>query len=501
MELLHLLFRFLGAVLLWDEPNLNSIRSSTSGGASAKLFPPITHQAYAGKLPAPAGMITMMMGVVPLEAPNSPSSFFGDWPPRWYLDAINQGEGMIRDGGRAPQLVLALIAAITGRRTPTYTAYATPILHDIAGQFNVVVPDSLPTANETAGGGSTSLTLQGAMTRARVDDWVQYVEYNILMEFLAERFPRYVHMWNAQTAGGVDPRAPIQPWTEDRAGLDVFNNLLAQGMVGPQVTPAPYASQPSWAAQVVRDVRQFHHDGYRVGGLVQAIGCYVDGRGYGAHTAWAHRQLHTVYSMTCELHNLTTSVPPAHFNSWASNREVQLWALSQSKATRFASTGMPLMIQAVVCSTFRNPLWCAISGLVMAKAQPGGGPVQGEEPQGMTLPQWLVAVARTMSLLQNAGMSGPDILGLLSSVAQERGDPRYQTFSNTVIEIIRAIAAVPHVGTHPGVPEREAVELIEFADRHMLAEYLATYHEAEVVLHEALVERNEGLRLRTHFRL
>ena len=268
-----MLFRFLGAVLLWDEPILNPIRFSTSVGTPDELLPPITHQAYAGKLPAPSGMITMMMGVVPLEAPSSPSSFFGDWPPRWYLDAINQGEGMIRDGGRAPQLVLALIAAITGRRTPAYTSYAAPILHDIAGQFNVVVPESLPSTNDTAGSGSTSLTLQGAMTRTRVDDWVQYVEYNILLEFLTERLPQYVHMWNAQTAGGTDPRAPIQPWTRDRAGLDVFNGLIAQGMVGPQTTPVPYITQPSWAAQVVRDMRQFHQEGYRIGGLVNHLLC------------------------------------------------------------------------------------------------------------------------------------------------------------------------------------------------------------------------------------
>ena len=150
---------------------------------------------------------------------------------------------------------------------------------------------------------------------------------------------------------------------------------------------------------------------------------------------------------------------------------------------------VPGLLQAVVCSTLRSPLWCAVAGLVIAEAQPGGRDEQGEGPQGMTLPQWLVAVARTMRLLQDHGMSGPDILGLLSAVAQERGDPRYQTFSNTVIDIIRAIASVPHVGAHPGVPEREAVELVEFADRRTLAEYLATYHETEVILHEALLER------------
>ncbi|CAE7845629.1 unnamed protein product [Symbiodinium microadriaticum] len=302
MALLRSFMIFVGAAFFWDELIPTPIRSAIFACKHYECGKQLMTFAAASHLPVTIAAVTSLQ----VSAPES--TRFGSWPPRWFLDAVNLGHAMMRDGARAPELMLALISTISGRGVPGYTAYATSIVSDIT-------PEQIPTEPGNSRASMPSLTLQGCMAAYRVEDWVTYVEYNILLEYLTETFLRYVHMWNAQTAGGADPTSPIRPWTMDTAGLDIFNALIAQGPGG-----RPPAEQPlparSWSQQIVEDVHRFHRQGYRVQGLIQAIGTYVDSRGYGSDTNWAHRQLHLAWSMTYNLHNTTTSVPPSSFNQW-----------------------------------------------------------------------------------------------------------------------------------------------------------------------------------------
>ena len=296
------------------------------------------------------------------------SARFGAWPPRWFLDAVNQGQGMIRDGARGPQLVLALIAAVSGRGAPSYTAYATPIISDLAENLHVLAPACIPTGDDARPVAAPSFIFEGYMTMYRVEDWIRYVEYNILMEYLGEEHPQHVHIWNAQTASGASPTEPISTWRNDDGGLALFNRLISQGPVGNR----PVGIVPptmSWASQVVQDIRHFHHEGYRVGGLVQAVGTYVDSRGYGAATNWAHRQLHLVYSLVYDLHNQTNAVPPSGFNQWASNREVQLWALARSGQRPRSQPGLTFPM--LLCLATARPAACGLFLMGVVQAQPG----------------------------------------------------------------------------------------------------------------------------------
>ena len=481
MEFLLRVLRSWGLALLWDVLLPDTPTYSTIWEAPPGPLPHHRGQAVAMKFSASFTALTIPQVTAPT------SNVFGAWPPRWYLDAVNQMEAMVRDGARAPELMLALISAVSGRGSPPYTAFATPVLTDIAEHFQVLAPACLPTGHELVPHGSHSFTFQGAMTRDRVDDWVRYVEYNILLEFLVERYPQHVREWNTQTAARAPPTTPVQPWTGDTTGLDVFNAIISQGPVGPQNRPQPLPPNQTWAAQVVRDIRHFHSTGYRIGGLVQAIGVYVDGRGYGAHTNYAYRQLHVVSSLVGDMHNLTTSVPPSHFNAWASNREQQLWRLSRSQA-RAAPTWLDSwVLQGMFCAVVRRPLWCSMALVKLIVAQPGGAgaPAEGDN----TFPLWMVTVVRTMGQLQTAGVSGADALGLLRAVAHARNDVDYARFADRLVEIMQILSGTPTVGEHPGVFQAEIAELAEFGERHILAENLADRFGRELLMHEALLDR------------
>ena len=78
------------------------------------------------------------------------SEFFGSWPPRWYQEAVELGCAMIRDGARGPDIVRTVLGLVSGRDTPAYTAYAAPIISDIAGHFHVV-PPAVPGVASTPG--------------------------------------------------------------------------------------------------------------------------------------------------------------------------------------------------------------------------------------------------------------------------------------------------------------------------------------------------------------
>ena len=98
---------------------------------------------------------------------------------------------------------------------------------------------------------------------------------------------------------------------------------------------------------------------------------------------------------------------------------------------------------------------------------------------------WLVTSARAARHLQDAGVSGSDLLGLLVAVVESRGDERYVNFASTVVEVIRALSGLPRAGTPPGVIQQQTGEWVDFAERHLLTEYLVAYRGNEVVLHDA----------------
>ena len=100
-----------------------------------------------------------------------------------------------------------------------------------------------------------------------------------------------------------------------------------------------------------------------VQGLIQAIGTYVDSRGYGSDTNWAHRQLHLAWSMTYNLHNTTTSVPPSSFNQWASMRETQLWTMSRSGLSRQTKPSMTTTLLVAISSLLGKPAWSGLFAL------------------------------------------------------------------------------------------------------------------------------------------
>ena len=90
---------------------------------------------------------------------------------------------------------------------------------------------------------------------------------------------------------------------------------------------------------------------------------------------------------------------------------------------------------------------------------------------------------------RKGGIAGQDVLGVLHTVIQARDDPGYHQFAGQVLEILRILAGAPVIGSYPGVVQTEVIEVVEFAERHVLAEYLGAYFEQELLLHEALLDR------------
>ena len=474
MTTIHM-FHFWVMTLLWDVSELFSIRT----GWSCLLGHPAPF-AKAGDVTLPALLVSMTFDQV--QGPES--SFFGDWPPRWYLDAVNQGRAMQRDGGRGADILLSLLAAISSRGTPAYTAYTYNIVRDLAQELGVQVPDD-PLPSTTS---NQAVVHLGSMSQARLNDWVTYVERSILLEYLHAHFPQLVHEWNMQVGAGVHPRSPVTPW-RDVPGLATFNHLIAQEPVPLPDAPTHFRPEQTWAIQVVRDIQNFHAEGFMVGGLVSAIGVYVDGRRYDEACGWAYEQMHTVRSFTRDLHNLTTAVPPANFNNWADMRERELWEQARARSASWAAR--PAAVAPLLCLyLFRSP-WTCVMTMAVAMAQPGGGGPEAVEGQGPTFPAWLVTSARTARALHNAGVAGSDLLGLLMAVVEARGDERYTNFAHTVVDLLGALSGLTRGEAHPGVVQQQTAEWVDFAERHLLTEYLVVYHGNEVVLHDAAM--NAGL--------
>ena len=142
-------------------------------------------------------------------------------------------------------------------------------------------------------------------------------------------------LWDRQVRRGVDPTAPIQANAEAGENAAEFNRLIAQGKRRPTRPQAPGHHTP-WTRRVLDDIYNFHAHGYRVQGLLPAVAMHVDDRDYGSSAGCAHRQLHIIKALSGDIHNATSSVPPACVEQWTQDTERTLWALC-SEGRRAAS--------------------------------------------------------------------------------------------------------------------------------------------------------------------
>ena len=240
---------------------------------------------------------------------------------------------------------------------------------------------------------------------------------------------------------------------------------------------------------MVQDIHHFHELGHQVAGLVPAIRVFVDSRSYGGAAAWAHRQLHEVRSATSHLHNATTAVPPYGFNTWASQRETQLWQQAQDMVAS-AKAYVVAPFWTAFCLAFGRMGWCALLVLdwaTPASAQPGGG---GDE--GPDLPQWLRTSAQVATHLREQGIHGPAMLGLLSSAIASREADDYAEFARPVLDILCLLTGIDAVETDPGVSQAGVGDWVEFTERHLLGAFLAEHHAPELAIHYLAME--EGAR-------
>ena len=255
----------------------------------------------------------------------------------------------------------------------------------------------------------------------------------MLREYLTVDYPNYVMVWDSQVLAGSPPSAPIASDGPDEPGLRTFNRLIGSLGQAPCRLTASGVGPRSWAEGVVQDIHHFHELGHQVAGLVPAIGVFVDSRSYGGAAAWAHRQLHEVRSATSHLHNATTAVPPYGFNTWASQRETQLWQQARDMVAS-AKAYMVAPFWTAFCLAFGRTGWCALLILDWASpasAQPGGG---GDE--GPALPQWLRTSAQVATHLREQGIHGPAMLGLLSSAIASSEADDYAEFARPVLDIL-----------------------------------------------------------------
>ena len=180
-----------GLALLWDVTGHHNLFHSILAAWPVE-------QAYAAPLLHDVARVALLevLGSQPAMAPTS--HLFGSWPPRWYLDAANQGAAIIRDGSKAEQLILALLGEVRGRGVPSYTAYAANVIADL-------------TANLGPGFGSCPLELWGTVSVARVLDWVHHTEQCMLREYLTVEYPNYVMVWDSQVLAGSRPPRLLLP--------------------------------------------------------------------------------------------------------------------------------------------------------------------------------------------------------------------------------------------------------------------------------------------------
>ena len=374
------------------------------------------------------------------------SEFFGSWPPRWYQDAVELGCAMIRDGARGPDIVRALLGLVSGRDTPAYTAYAAPIISDIAGHFHVV-PPAVPGVASTPG----LAVFSGTMSPSRLDDWAEYVEYSILLEFFQERYPTSSGLWDRQVRRGVDPTAPIQATAEAGENAAEFNRLVAQGKRRPTRPQAPSHHTP-WTRRVLDDIYNFHAHGYRVQGLLPAVAMHVDDRDYGSSAGWAHRQLHIIKALSGDIHNATSSVPPACFEQWAQDTERTLWALcSEGRGAASGREGPRRVLVGLamgLCGRTLSAGWyfALMPVLTMGQVDDEAEPAH----QDLHLPQWMMAAVQTGESLQRRGVDGRELLGHLHAAVACREVPHYHEFALQLLQILRILLEIPAVAHHPG---------------------------------------------------
>ena len=124
---------------------------------------------------------------------------------------------MIRDGSERHQLLRALMAAGSGRGSPAYTAYATPILLDVAENLQLLPAQADDPSTTAAAATGMAYTFTGSMSLARLEAWVEYVEGNLLRECPVSVFPDCVRDWDAGIALGQDPRTPLPTDQGDRS--------------------------------------------------------------------------------------------------------------------------------------------------------------------------------------------------------------------------------------------------------------------------------------------
>ncbi|CAE7454288.1 unnamed protein product, partial [Symbiodinium sp. CCMP2456] len=385
---------------------------------------------------------------------------------------------MIQDGGRGPELVLALIAAISGRGSPEYTTFALPLVRDIAFELNVVAPAVLNgSVNQLQG----PRHFEGSMSASRLDDWIEYVEYHILVEHLQARYPEITMEWNRQVRMGAGPTEPVPSRPTNGEEVAEFNRLTGQGTRRPRPRVREHPPPNSWAAVVV------------------AIAAYVDTRRYGTHTTFAHRQLHMIQSLTSDLRNLTTSVPPPGFDRWASHMECSLWESCRNGASGSTDLavqdGLGQAAVVVSCLLGRGGVPCLVLGLALGAAQPPDDvprvPDDPREPAGLgqdvVLPHWLVAVLATTENMVQRGADGSGIQGFLFALAASRETPAYLRFVEQYLRVLRLLVPLPDMGPPPTTPDSGLVEMALFADNHMLGEFLVENYAAELELHHQAV--------------
>ena len=331
------------------------------------------------------------------------------------------------------------------------------------------------------------------MSPSRLDDWAEYVEYSILLEFFQERYPTSSGLWDRQVRRGVDPTAPIQATAEAGENAAEFNRLIAQGKRRPKRPQAPSHHTP-WTRRVPDDIYNFHAQGYRVQGLLPAVAMHVDDRDYGSSAGWAHRQLHIIKALSGDIHNATSSVPHACFEQWAQDTERTLWALcSEGRGTAGGRDGPRRVLVLVglamgLCGRTLSARWCfaLMPVLTMGQVDEEAEPAH----QDLHLPQWMMAAVQTGESLQRRGVDGGELLGHLHAAVTSREVPHYHEFALQLLQILRILLEIPAVAHHPGVLQQDVAEWTEFAERHIVGEYLAEHHRPELALHhQDMIER------------
>ena len=327
---------------------------------------------------------------------------------------------MIRDGSE-------------GHQRERLTAYATP-----AENLRLLPAQAGGPSAATAASTELAYTFTGSMSLARLEDWVEYVEGNLLREYLISFFPDCVRDWDIGIALGRDPRTPLRTdQGEPSPVIQAFNHLIIQGPVRTREPSLGHLGNHSWAAAVVQDIRHCHAQGYRANGLVQAISTYVACRNYGGHASWAHRQLHTAWAFVSELPNATAAVPPPGFNVWAARREQSLWTQCQNSATpNYRHARAPYVL----------PHLDQEKGMVPCHGRGWGRGAASWRCGSTGAPP---TVAQVSIMLQRRDVAGSDLMGLLHQAITSREVAAYSNFAQPLVQILSVLADMREQQHHP----------------------------------------------------